>query len=502
MNIFLKKNFLLNKDFYFLLFFLVSITLILFIFSTRYESTDGLRLFLTAASLNDFSIQAYSNILPMHEFLTNPVNGNTYNKGPIGYAFFIFPFYTFFSLFFSGENSEVLRHLVPKFANAFYLSLILFYIYKICSFYRIGIRNSYLCVIFITFSTPLIFYSGSDLSEIVQALLILCIYYYFFYCRKFALAFILLFSLVLVKPIYILIFPILLCFIFNNLLNMNENSKVYLLNLIYGVLLAVLSVATILFINYIKTNNFLNFGDGVAFDNPVHYGVYSLLFSFGKGLFFYAPLMIVSFFFLFRDIIKNPKNEMHFIFILIVFIVFLIMYSKYHFWHGDWAWGPRYLVPFLPLLSIPMVKYFAQLKKITIYSLFVFGFIVNSSSIYINPCNYLSLYFIQIKDTKSFDEQIQFHKHNRIYYDFHASPVIILPLLSINKVISKKLNSRPLNYDYLDSNFINIDTTTYGNNSFYKKLKKSFRIKVLLLLFLSVFGLFFISRKNRLSDDK
>jgi len=35
-----------------------------------------------------------------------------------------------------------------------------------------------------------------------------------------------------------------------------------------------------------------------------------------------------------------------------------MFFSKYLYWHGDWAWGPRFLFVMTPFLVIPIVEFF------------------------------------------------------------------------------------------------------------------------------------------------
>ncbi len=90
-----------------------------------------------------------------------------------------------------------------------------------------------------------------------------------------------------------------------------------------------------------------NFKD---FQTPLFEGIYGLLLSPGKGLLWYAlPLLIAIF--SWASFARRHRSEAIFIAILAVSLV--VVFGAYSTWHGDGAWGPRYLVPLLPFLLLP-----------------------------------------------------------------------------------------------------------------------------------------------------
>jgi len=86
--------------------------------------------------------------------------------------------------------------------------------------------------------------------------------------------------------------------------------------------------------------------------NPL-VGLYGLLFSPGRGLFVYSPILILSipgFFYFF----KSNKEEA--ILFLLAFLVILSFYSTYTWWHGGLSFGPRFLTDVLPSFVLPLGK--------------------------------------------------------------------------------------------------------------------------------------------------
>ena len=85
----------------------------------------------------------------------------------------------------------------------------------------------------------------------------------------------------------------------------------------------------------------------MRYTNPVYEGVFGLMLSPGKGLLWYAPVCIVSLFALRRSYLANRRYAL-----LVASVMFahLAIYSRFETWSGENAFGPRYLVPILPLL--------------------------------------------------------------------------------------------------------------------------------------------------------
>ncbi|KLU59399.1 hypothetical protein CEB3_c43850 [Peptococcaceae bacterium CEB3] len=85
-----------------------------------------------------------------------------------------------------------------------------------------------------------------------------------------------------------------------------------------------------------------------------------LFFSPGRGLFFYSPILILSFVGVYRLIRKRELREQHKLLLWSIGATFLIVFAsatytdnnEYLKWYGGYGWGPRYLVDVLPLLVL------------------------------------------------------------------------------------------------------------------------------------------------------
>ena len=78
-----------------------------------------------------------------------------------------------------------------------------------------------------------------------------------------------------------------------------------------------------------------------------------LLFSRYRGLFFLCPILILAF-------AGIRKREM--VAVAGVFLSFLIVNASFNGWHGGSAIGPRYLLPAMPFLVVPMMAVADRLR--------------------------------------------------------------------------------------------------------------------------------------------
>ncbi len=76
-----------------------------------------------------------------------------------------------------------------------------------------------------------------------------------------------------------------------------------------------------------------------------------VLISPGRGLFVYAPLLLLSVFSLGLFFRRHPGETLVIVGSVAAYIVILAAWPK---WWGGWGWGPRFLLPFIPYLILPL----------------------------------------------------------------------------------------------------------------------------------------------------
>jgi hypothetical protein len=96
-----------------------------------------------------------------------------------------------------------------------------------------------------------------------------------------------------------------------------------------------------------------------------------MLFSPGKSIFLYAPPLILSIFLWPRLHRRHPPLAKS---LLILTFSVLFFYGAWWSWHGGWVWGPRFLVPLVPLWCLSWGEIPARRWWIgTAFVLFIFG---------------------------------------------------------------------------------------------------------------------------------
>jgi hypothetical protein len=80
-------------------------------------------------------------------------------------------------------------------------------------------------------------------------------------------------------------------------------------------------------------------------------GIAGLLVSPGRGLFLYAPVLLLALPAL-PALFRRHRAEAALAWSMIA--AHLLLYGKWYMWHGGYAWGPRFIIPTLPFFVIGM----------------------------------------------------------------------------------------------------------------------------------------------------
>jgi hypothetical protein len=92
-------------------------------------------------------------------------------------------------------------------------------------------------------------------------------------------------------------------------------------------------------------------GSGLDFGGNPLIGLYGLLFSPGRGIFGYAPVVLAAVwaYDTFRK--QHPAVASA---LAVLVIPWLLVHAAWRDWDAGWGWGPRYLLPLLPLVVVPL----------------------------------------------------------------------------------------------------------------------------------------------------
>jgi hypothetical protein len=120
--------------------------------------------------------------------------------------------------------------------------------------------------------------------------------------------------------------------------------------LVYGLALLPSIVAAGIW-NYARFGSVTKTGIPPTFGEPFLHGLAGLTLSPGKGLIWYMPILFLLPFAIKR--FYRQHTELMLLFGAIV-VVYFLLESNVIYWHGDPAWGPRYIYPTVPFLVWPL----------------------------------------------------------------------------------------------------------------------------------------------------
>ncbi|HQR47573.1 MAG TPA: hypothetical protein PK598_16370, partial [Thermoanaerobaculia bacterium] len=132
----------------------------------------------------------------------------------------------------------------------------------------------------------------------------------------------------------------------------------------------------------------LRFGyEGEGFGGPLALGLSGLLVSIGRGLVIYSAPTVLALagFLAFR---KDPRwgpLKPVLVFYAAAAGAYLLLYAAWDSFEGGWCWGPRFLLPFVPVLhlAIPLLllraRTWSAAAKAAVALPFVLGFAVNAA---------------------------------------------------------------------------------------------------------------------------
>jgi hypothetical protein len=143
-------------------------------------------------------------------------------------------------------------------------------------------------------------------------------------------------------------------------------------------ILAGCGAAVTALVNWVRWGSPLDFGHhraDEAFDYPPLQGLYGLLLSPGKSIFLYSPILLLVC--AYAGILWQ-RGRAEVVLVLGITLSYLALYCRWYDWMGGLAWGPRFLVPLIPvwiaLLGRTLVEPEARGARGLIASMALIGF--------------------------------------------------------------------------------------------------------------------------------
>ena len=128
-----------------------------------------------------------------------------------------------------------------------------------------------------------------------------------------------------------------------------------------------------------------------VFRLPSITALWALLFSSYRGLFFYCPVLVLA---IAAALIAWHRHilrrELAMIFAICT--IFLLSIASFNGWHGGGSFGPRYLIPIIPLLGIPMLFVRGRRLAIAGVVLGAISFVFQLAGTAVDPMPYASLF--------------------------------------------------------------------------------------------------------------
>jgi hypothetical protein len=133
-------------------------------------------------------------------------------------------------------------------------------------------------------------------------------------------------------------------------------------------------VALILWYNWVRFGSIAATGHHEStFGYAIWLGASGLLFSPGKGLIWYCPTLLLLAF------AGRPFYRRYGALLTgfaVMTVAIFTLYGAVTFWHGDPTWGPRYVYPIVPFLTLPLGMLLPRLRTVSptsVVMVFVIG---------------------------------------------------------------------------------------------------------------------------------
>lgn len=173
-------------------------------------------------------------------------------------------------------------------------------------------------------------------------------------------------------------------------------------------------------------------------------GLFGQLFSPGRSIFLYSPILLMLIFFWHKIRTKIAPELISFLLMSVIYVIFLAMQRSYGssigiqgLWHGETSWGPRYLTPLIPFAMLIIGVIFQKLSRIQKY-LFFYPLIF--IGLYIELLGVIRPYQIKLYDLEGSFNINETKFNSSIYANFLPR---YSPILMMSKKLAKLIRDFP-----------------------------------------------------------
>lgn len=199
---------------------------------------------------------------------------------------------------------------------------------------------------------------------------------------------------------------------------------------LYFTLGLIIFCGLLLYYNYARFGNIFETGRSATnyhyaiYSNPLS-GLYGLLFSPGKGLFIYSPIVFLSIIFWKSFHRTYPHLSIAILGMILIRLFFIASRSD---WHGGFCLGPRYFVIIMPFLLIPVALGIKNIllgkKPKYFFAISLFGLLCILQQLFFSTGEVFSFLHIIYQQQK--DIGINILVHDALYLNWQFSPALYL----------------------------------------------------------------------------
>jgi hypothetical protein len=197
------------------------------------------------------------------------------------------------------------------------------------------------------------------------------------------------------------------------------------------------------------------------FSTPWLEGISGLLVSPGRGLFLYAPILLVS-------LVAIPafvkRHRLEAALALLVSASYVLLYGRWFFWHAGYAWGPRFLVPIVPfavILMAPLIEKLSGKGWLAFASLCLVSVAIQMLGLSVDFTLFQEGLLFRFRELRAFDP--------RTFFEFRFSPLLgqwaLLRLENLDFAWVRMMGSPPhlqVDWSVLISNVALVIATALG----------------------------------------